>query len=85
MKRRISSLSLDHLNQRKVKVVRLDSGGLISNEGCSTSVNQYGCKSVRTIKITFINEANLTAASSRTVGVKNHRQVKARLDSRYVI
>ena len=38
---------------------RLDEAGLSQIEVCSTSVNQYGCKSVRTIKMTYINEANL--------------------------
>ena len=38
---------------------RLNRAGVISNDGCSTSVNQYGCKSVRTIKMTYIDEANL--------------------------
>ena len=50
--------ALEIANPSQVKT-RLDLAGLISNEGCSTSVNQYGCKSVRTIKMTFINEANL--------------------------
>ena len=50
--------ALEIRNPSQVKA-RLDGAGLISNEGCSTSVNQYGCKSVRTIKMTFINEANL--------------------------
>ena len=38
---------------------RLDEAGLSQIEVCSTSINQYGCKSVRTTKMTYINEANL--------------------------
>ena len=38
---------------------RLDQAGLSTIEVCSTSVNQYGNKSVRTSNTTYISEANL--------------------------
>ena len=70
------------MNPRQVKA-RLDRAGLISNEGCLTSVNQYGCKSVRTIKMTYFEEANLFPLHlPELLRFKNPRDVKKRLDSR---
>ena len=72
------------MNPRQVKA-RLDRAGLISNEGCLTSVNQYGCKSVRTIKMTYFEEANLFPLHlPELLRFKNPRDVKKRLDSRGV-
>ena len=72
------------MNPRQVKA-RLDRAGLISNEGCLTSVNQYGCKSVRTIKMTYFEEANLFPLHlPKLLRFKNPRDVKKRLDSRGV-
>ena len=45
-------------NPSQVKT-RLDGAALCSIEVCSTSVNQYGAKSVRTTKMTYIGEPNL--------------------------
>ncbi len=38
---------------------RLKGAGVVSTEGCSTSVNQYGAKSTRTVLLTFVDEPNL--------------------------
>ena len=38
---------------------RLDGAAIDTIEVCSTSVNQYGAKSVRTTKMTYIGEPNL--------------------------
>ncbi len=38
---------------------RLKEAGVVTIEGCSTSVNQYGAKSTRTVLFTFIDEPNL--------------------------
>ena len=50
--------ALDLTNPSMVKG-RLDKAGLCQIEVCSTSVNQYGAKSVRTTNMTYIGEANL--------------------------
>ena len=50
--------ALDLTNPSMVKG-RLDEAGLSQIEVCSTSVNQYGAKSVRTTNMTYIGEANL--------------------------
>ena len=50
--------ALDLTNPSMVKG-RLDKAGLSQIEVCSTSVNQYGAKSVRTTNMTYIGEANL--------------------------
>ena len=44
---------------------RLDGAAIDTIEVCLTSVNQYGAKSVRTTKMTYIGEPNLDTIISR--------------------